>query len=107
MDSSEIPAGKPPSGVVPNFVNPPTNAVIIRATAITGAVLVVCFVTVRVLTNMQSPRKLGWDDCEFRHTVKYRYEYSDKETKYAALLRRSLLLPGQHSFVQVCLRIVA
>lgn len=65
MDPSQKAVRKPPPGVVPNFVNPSTNKTTLFATAITGAVLVVGIVIVRVLTNMHSSRKLGWDDCEF------------------------------------------
>ena len=61
-----MPLGTPPPVVVSNFVNPSTNAAPILGAAITGVVLAVCFVTIRVLTRIQPPRKFEWDDCEFR-----------------------------------------
>lgn len=64
MDLSQIPAGRPPPGVVPNFKNPESlaDSVIIVNSIFLALMLV--FLTIRIYTKQFIAHGLGWDDCK-------------------------------------------
>ena len=64
-DLSTIPAGVPPPGVIPNFVNPPSLAPTVLGINITFMVITTIFVSARLTVNLRRERKTGIDDCEF------------------------------------------
>lgn len=60
-----LPAGKPPPGVQPNFVDPPTQVpVILGVGAAFGVLAVLCF-SIRIYTKLALTKKWTWDDCEW------------------------------------------
>lgn len=61
---SEIPAGKPPAGVKPNFVDPKSLAnAIITVNAVFLALMLI-FLTLRIYTKAVLLHNLWWDDCK-------------------------------------------
>lgn len=61
----QTPAGVPPPGIVPNFVDPPSNT---QAIIVINTVLVpitTIFVATRLWSNLHTVRRVGWDDGEF------------------------------------------
>ena len=64
-DLSTIPAGIPPPGVIPNFVNPPSLAPAVLGINITFMVITAIFVSARLTVNLTRKRKTGIDDCKF------------------------------------------
>ena len=64
-DLSTIPAGIPPPGVIPNFVNPPSLVPAVFGINITFMVITAIFVSARLTVNLTSKRKTGIDDCMF------------------------------------------
>ena len=67
MDPSMIPTELNPSGRGSNFVDPPTLATAVTGTGLTMIILSVVLVTVRLYSNFNAVRKLGWDDCKRLH----------------------------------------
>lgn len=63
-DLSKIPAGIPPPGVIPNFVNPPSLAPVVLGINITFMVITAVFVSARLTVNLTRKRKTGIDDCK-------------------------------------------
>lgn len=61
---SEIPAGKPPSGVTPNFHSNSSLAPAITTVSVIMMIWAVSFVVLRVYANLRAPRGLGLDDCK-------------------------------------------
>lgn len=61
---SGIPAGKPPPGISPNFVNPQTLAPAMLAVSIVMMTWALLFVIFRLYANFHGPRGLGIDDCK-------------------------------------------
>lgn len=60
---ADFPALRPPSGIIPNFIDPYTRGPII---VIVGSILIAImtiFVVGRIYTNMCIHRKLQWGDC--------------------------------------------
>lgn len=65
IPEDQTPAGVPPPGIVPNFVDPPSNA---QAMIVVNAVLIpitTIFVATRLWSNLHTVRRAGWDDGEF------------------------------------------
>ncbi|KAM0802371.1 hypothetical protein BDR22DRAFT_887605 [Usnea florida] len=60
--SVEIPAGIPPPGVIPNFINPPTLVPTIIAFSVVMITWTLSFVLIRLYANFHAPRGLGIDD---------------------------------------------
>ena len=61
---SEIPAGVPPPGVLPNLVDPPNLA---AATLAVGSIIIIlttCFTALRIIGNSTRGHKLGLSDCK-------------------------------------------
>ena len=59
------PAGKPPPGVLPNFVNPPTlNTASVSAMTV-ELVLTTLFVSMRMYTKAFLMRSLWYEDCKY------------------------------------------
>ncbi|KAL9128016.1 MAG: hypothetical protein Q9217_003210 [Psora testacea] len=59
-----VPAGKPPPGVTPNFVDPPSLAGAIVTVSAVMMVWTLSFVTMRLYANYHASRGLGVDDCK-------------------------------------------
>lgn len=63
FDLCQIPAGNPPPGVIPNFIDPPTQEnlpKIFTYITLPPMVIVLCM---RFYTRIAVTRDLGWDDC--------------------------------------------
>ena len=60
---SQIPAGAPPKGVTPNFVNPPSLERLVISIGAVMTPLTLCFVITRTYLAFQSKRKLVLDEC--------------------------------------------
>lgn len=67
MDLSKIPAVAPPPGVVPNFVNPPSQAYIPKIVIYVTLPLMVIFLGMRLYTRLKKT-KLGVDDGKLTKT---------------------------------------
>jgi hypothetical protein len=65
VDLATTPVRKPPPGFHSNFIDPPSMASGVTATAVVLIVLSTFFVATRLYLNYTTPRKLGWDDCSF------------------------------------------
>lgn len=65
-DISKVPLAPNPNGDPPNFVNPPTKAAVAIAVGLPLAIISVCFVSLRLITNIKIARKLGLDDCTWK-----------------------------------------
>lgn len=61
VDLCAIPAGVPPDGQLPNFVNPPSLKTTTIVVAVLMTVWALTFVVVRIIVNR---RKLSWSDCK-------------------------------------------
>lgn len=68
---STIPAGAPPDGVTPNFVDPPSLSISIFIVISVLVLLMTIVVATRLYLNYRSVRKLGWDDCISLQTPVY------------------------------------
>lgn len=63
FDSCLIPAGTPPTGVIPNFIDPPTQENLPRIfTYITLPPMAIALF-LRFYTRIAVTHNLGWDDC--------------------------------------------
>ena len=63
-DYSMIPAGTPPPGVTPNFVNPESRGRIAIIVNIISMTLMVGFVVTRFYSKYYVLHKPSWDDCK-------------------------------------------
>ncbi len=64
MNFSNTPAGMPPPGVTPNFVNPPTQAPITYIVTTVTLPLMIVFVALRLYADVWISRKLDRAGCE-------------------------------------------
>lgn len=64
MDLSHTPFLTPPPGVVPNFVDPVSQARSVIVINVIWITLMLCFVVMRIYTKGHLLRNLGWDDCK-------------------------------------------
>ena len=64
MDLSHTPAGRPPPGVRPNFVDPESLRTPVIAINVIFLVLATLAVVMRVYTKRTIARAVGWDDCK-------------------------------------------
>lgn len=64
MDLSHTPFLKPPPGVVPEFVDPVSQAPTVIVINVVWITLMLCFVVMRIYTKGRILRNLGWDDCK-------------------------------------------
>ncbi|KAM7184582.1 hypothetical protein V8F33_012918 [Rhypophila sp. PSN 637] len=62
VDMSQIPAGIPPPGQTPNFIDPPSLSPVYRGIIYSFVPLMILFLIFRLYTRMRILRKLGWDD---------------------------------------------
>ena len=58
------PAGMPPPGVIPNFVNPDTRGPVLIIVGTIFMVLMLVLATLRYYTKFFIVRKTSWDDCK-------------------------------------------
>ena len=61
---SKIPAGTPPPGVQPNFVNPPSSAPVLIAVGTVFMGIMFLFAGMRFYVKVIVRRKVAPDDCE-------------------------------------------
>ena len=61
---SEIPALKPPPGIKPNFVNPPSYANALVTVNAVFLTLMLITLALRLYTKGVLLKSLGWDDCK-------------------------------------------
>ena len=64
VDLSQIPAGRPPAGTVPNFIDPVTLKAPVVAFNVTFLTLSTVIVGIRLYTRKFLSRVLGWEDCK-------------------------------------------
>ena len=67
MDAAQLartPAGVPPPGVIPNFVNPHSSGPTLIAVGSVSVALMMCFVAVRIYTKVMIVGKFSPNDCE-------------------------------------------
>ena len=76
IDLAQIPAGRPPRGVISNFVNPVTLKTPVVAINVVFIVLATAVVSLRVYTRKFINRALGPDDCKWLGLSR-RYSKSD------------------------------
>ena len=62
---SQIPAARPPQGVIPNFINPPSLDSAVIGVCTVFIALTVFFVLNRLYLNGHAGQKLALDDCIF------------------------------------------
>ncbi len=73
MDVAQLaltPAGVPPPGVVPNFVNPHSSGSTLIAVGSVSMALMMCFVAVRIYTKVMIVGKFSPDDCELLTVIR-------------------------------------
>ena len=61
---SEIPAGVPPPGIIPNLIDPPS---LVAATLAVGTIIILLttsFTVLRIISNSTGGHKLGLSDCK-------------------------------------------
>ena len=63
LDYSKIPSAAPPPGVIPNFVNPETNAPMTTIVITILLPLTLLFVSMRVYSNLWVSHKFYKSDC--------------------------------------------
>ncbi len=64
-DYSKIPLARPPPGVRPNFINPPSDAWQYTAAAATGTVFAFLFLVLRLYTRIFLVKMGGLEDGEY------------------------------------------
>ena len=60
-----IPAGQPPSGVQPNFTDPPTQVPVILGVGIAFFILAILCFSIRIYTKLAIAKNWKWDDCKW------------------------------------------
>lgn len=65
QDLSQIPAGQPPTGLTPNFVDPPSLATLYRIAIYIFRPLMSSLVLLRLGTRLRQMHKLVADDCKY------------------------------------------
>ena len=71
-----IPAGQPPPGIGPNFIDPQTLTPTIVAISIIMMRWAISFVILRLYANAHAQRDLRIDDCNTRFFL---YDYPDNQ----------------------------
>lgn len=64
-----LPAGTPPPGVQPNFIDPPSRANLLIALNAVFMTLAWSVVAMRLYAKGKIQRMLGWEDCESVHIL--------------------------------------
>ena len=59
-----IPAGQPPSGIVPNFADPPTRVPVVLGLSVAFIILAIFCFSIRIYTKLVIAKKWNWADCE-------------------------------------------
>jgi hypothetical protein len=62
LDPTKVPSVTPPTGVTPNFDNPPSKAFIYYIVASISTALMTFFVILRLYVRSRITRALWWDD---------------------------------------------
>lgn len=63
MDLSKTPSGKPPPGVIPNFIDPPSQGPIAQTFVTVTLLLMIVFVALRVYADVWISQKLERAGC--------------------------------------------
>ena len=63
------PAGKPPLGITPNFVNPPNHATLAIAVMAIGLTISTLVLMIRMYTKIFLIRSVVLEDCKYRAVV--------------------------------------
>jgi len=66
MQLENLPAAKPPPGIVPNFVDPYSSGPILISVGSVFVVIMLAFVCVRIYTKVRIVRRSSLDDCKSR-----------------------------------------
>lgn len=66
----ELPGMKPPSGVIPNLLNPPTMQNVNLLCQITCLSVSTICVVIRMYTKIVIDRSPGWEDCTPEYPLK-------------------------------------
>lgn len=69
MDPTQMPAGVPPEGVMPNFVDPPSLSPVYRGIIYSFVPLMFVFVVCRLYVRTRTFRDFGFDDCTSKHSI--------------------------------------
>lgn len=64
FDLSHIPAASPPPGVIPNFIDPPSQANMPRIFTYVTLPPMILFLALRIYARAVIMHKIGLDDCE-------------------------------------------
>lgn len=64
-----LPAGIPPPGVIPNFVNPESRGPVSVIVCTIAMVLMISFVMIRFYAKLGIIRRRNWDDCLIRYLL--------------------------------------
>lgn len=65
-DLSQIPSAAPPPGVVPNFIDPPSQANVPRIFTYVTLPPMILFLAMRMYVRIFVTHTIGLDDCEFQ-----------------------------------------
>lgn len=68
-----MPALAPPPGVVPNFIDPPTNRPVMLGVCISMFVIMTLAVAIRTYTKLALMKRLALEDCEFESAFAARF----------------------------------
>ena len=64
MDLNGVPVENPPTGVIPNFIDPPSRGYEVIIAVAICLTFMIPSVVIRLYTRIFISRSLGWDDCE-------------------------------------------
>lgn len=63
VDYWQVPSAKPPNGITPNFVDPPSIGHRQTATNIVVLIVMIVVVLLRLYTRIFIVKSVGYDDC--------------------------------------------
>lgn len=69
-----LPAGQPPPGIQPNFVDPPTRVPVILGVGIAFLVLAVLCFSIRIYSKLATAKSWKWDDGEWHLMQTWTFE---------------------------------
>lgn len=71
VDYWQVPSAKPPNGITPNFVDPPSIGHRQTATNIVVLIVMIVVVLLRLYTRIFIVKSVGYDDCTWRVSHTY------------------------------------
>lgn len=75
IDLSIVPAGTPPPGVVPNFIDPPSIAWLGRLSVYIALPLMIILLALRLYVRLRVTCAAGADDCMPKNTKSVRRDW--------------------------------